>query len=203
METGPKVDGFRSVKHISGRNINGAERFVDKSFCIYKVGDEQLVGLGHHTQPSTCNALLHSTSYKDIFVFNHSAHLIPTQKFILEPIHYDVYGHSYYVPFSGIATLSPEIAKFASTIGPEGKNFCVARRRVHWLIGPLRLIKYVAVTHTKICYSSVSPLREVVAASFEQTEGYNFWCKSTKKTKGMVDRCNEVFGELGLPPFCS
>ncbi|MCJ1472046.1 hypothetical protein MMC13_000691 [Lambiella insularis] len=111
----------------------------------------------------------------------------------------EVYDRLYYVPFTRIATLSPEIAKLTLTVGSGGKNFYATGWRVGWLIGEEHLIQYVSAAHTRICYSSVSPLQEAVAVGFEEAEKHGFWEESKKEMKGKMDRFNEIFDELGLP----
>jgi kynurenine aminotransferase len=105
----------------------------------------------------------------------------------------------YYVPFTRIATLSPEIAKLTLTVGSGGKNFYATGWRVGWLIGPEHLIKYVSAAHTRICYSSVSPLQEATAIGFEQADAHNFWDESKKEMKGKMDKFNAIWDELALP----
>jgi kynurenine aminotransferase len=95
--------------------------------------------------------------------------------------------------------LSPEIANITLTVGSGGKNFYATGWRVGWLIGPPHLIKYVAAAHTRICFSTVSPLQEAIAIGFEQADKYGFWDDSKKEMKGKVDRFVEVFDELSLP----
>lgn len=112
---------------------------------------------------------------------------------------FQVYDRLYYVPFTRIATLSPEIARLTLTVGSAGKNFYATGWRVGWLIGPEHLIKYVAAAHTRICFSSVSPLQEAAAVGFEQADEIGFWEESKKEMKGKMTRFNEVFDELGLP----
>ena len=111
----------------------------------------------------------------------------------------EVYDRLYYVPFTRIATLSPEIASRTLTVGSAGKNFYATGWRVGWLIGPADMIKYVAAAHTRICYSSVSPLQEAAAIGFEQADENGFWEESKKEMKGKMDRFNQVWSELGLP----
>ncbi|KAL1883941.1 arylformamidase [Diaporthe australafricana] len=111
----------------------------------------------------------------------------------------EVYDRLYYVPFTRIATLSPEVEKITLTVGSAGKNFYATGWRVGWLMGPAELIKYVSAAHTRICYSSVSPLQEACAVGFEKAEGEGFWDDCVKDMKGRVDRFNAVFEELGLP----
>jgi len=75
----------------------------------------------------------------------------------------EVYDRLYYVPFTRIATLSPEIEKITLTVGSAGKNFYATGWRVGWLMGPAELIKPVAAAHTRICFTTVSPLQEACA----------------------------------------
>ena len=114
----------------------------------------------------------------------------------------EVYDKLYYVPFTRIATLSPEIAALTLTVGSAGKLFYATGWRVGYLIGPEHLIKYVAAAHTRICFSSVSPLQEATAVAFEQAEGRGFWEESKTEMKGKLDRFNQVWDELGLPVSC-
>ena len=111
----------------------------------------------------------------------------------------EVYDRLYFVPFTRIATLSPEIAKLTLTVGSAGKNFYATGWRVGWLIGPENLIKYVSAAHTRICYSSVSPLQEAAAVGFEQAGKTGFWDQSKQEMLGKVRRFCEVFDELGIP----
>jgi kynurenine aminotransferase len=67
------------------------------------------------------------------------------------------------------------------------------------LIGPPHLIEYVSKAHTRICYSSVSPLQEATAIGFEKAEEMGFWEESKKEMKGKMDRFNKIWDELGLP----
>lgn len=112
---------------------------------------------------------------------------------------YQVYDRLYYVPFTRIATLSPEIARLTLTVGSAGKNFYATGWRVGWLLGPEHLIKYVSAAHTRICYSSVSPLQEAAAVGFEQADKEGFWDESKREMRAKMTRFCEVFDELGLP----
>lgn len=111
----------------------------------------------------------------------------------------EVYDKLYYVPFTRIATLSPEIAQLTLTVGSGGKVFYATGWRVGWLIGPEHLIKYVSAAHTRICYSSVSPLQEATAIGFEEAEKYGFWEESKKDMQDKMKKFNAIWGELGLP----
>ena len=111
----------------------------------------------------------------------------------------EVYDRLYYVPFTRIATMSPELAKITLTVGSAGKNFYATGWRVGYLIGPPELIKYVSAAHTRICYSSVSPLQEAAAIGFEEADKHNFWDNAVTEMKGKVDLFCQIFDELGLP----
>ncbi|KAK3173064.1 hypothetical protein OEA41_006393 [Lepraria neglecta] len=110
----------------------------------------------------------------------------------------EVYDRLYYVPFTRIATMSPEIAALTLTVGSAGKNFYATGWRVGWLIGPEHLIKYVSAAHTRICYSSVSPLQEAAAVGFEDADKEGFWDQSKKEMKDKMTRFCSIFDELGL-----
>jgi kynurenine aminotransferase len=111
----------------------------------------------------------------------------------------EVYDRLYYAPFTRVATLSPEVYNLTLTVGSGGKNFYCTGWRVGWLIGPEHLITYVSAAHTRICFSSVSPLQEAMAIGFEQADANNFWEESKKEMKGKLDKFCAVFDELDLP----
>lgn len=111
----------------------------------------------------------------------------------------EVYDTLHYVPFSRIATLSPDFARLTLTVGSAGKSFYVTGWRVGWLVGPAHLIDYVAAAHTRICYTTVSPLQEAIAVGFEQAPTNGFWDQSRAQLKGKMDLFNSVWDELGLP----
>ncbi|KPI40760.1 putative aminotransferase [Cyphellophora attinorum] len=98
----------------------------------------------------------------------------------------EVYDRLYYVPFTRIATLSPELAEITITVGSAGKNFYATGWRVGYLIGPPQLIKYVAAAHTRICYSSVSPLQEAAAIGFEEADKNGFWTPPSQRCKASI-----------------
>ncbi|KAI9661554.1 MAG: putative secondary metabolism biosynthetic enzyme [Trizodia sp. TS-e1964] len=111
----------------------------------------------------------------------------------------EVYDRLYYVPFSRIATLSPEIARLTLTVGSVGKNFYCTGWRVGWLIGPPHLISPVSAAHTRICFSSPSPLQEAAAVGFELAESNGFWDESKQEMRAKMQRFNKIWTELGLP----
>ncbi len=103
------------------------------------------------------------------------------------------------MPFTRIATLSPELSKLTLTVGSAGKNFYATGWRVGWLIGEKHLITPVSSAHIRICYSSVSPLQEAAAVGFEQADKLGFWDQSKKEMAGKMHKFNEIWDELGLP----
>ncbi|KHJ35935.1 putative aminotransferase class i and ii [Erysiphe necator] len=111
----------------------------------------------------------------------------------------EVYDRLYYVPFTRIATLSPEIENITLTVGSAGKNFYATGWRVGWLIGPSHLIKHIATAHTRICYSTVSPLQEAAAVGFEDADKYNFWDSAKQQMKHKMDLFNQIWIDLELP----
>ncbi|KAL0640728.1 arylformamidase [Maublancomyces gigas] len=111
----------------------------------------------------------------------------------------EVYDRLYYTPFTRIATLSKEIEDLTITVGSAGKNFYATGWRVGWLIGRPELIKYCSAAHTRICFSSVSPLQEAVAIGLEAAEKEGFWEQSKKDMQNKMSLFNEVWDELGLP----
>jgi kynurenine aminotransferase len=111
----------------------------------------------------------------------------------------EVYDRLYYVPFTRIATLSPELYERTLTVGSAGKAFYATGWRVGYLIGPPHLIKHVAMAHTRICYSSVSPLQEAAAVAFEQADSHGFWDQSRTEMKKKMEKFCEVFDELNIP----
>ena len=110
----------------------------------------------------------------------------------------EVYDRLYYTRFTRMATLSPEIAALTITVGSGGKNFYCTGWRVGWLIGPPELIKYVSAAHTRICYSSVSPLQEATAVAFEEADAHNFWSDTITEMQSKMQSFCAIFDELGL-----
>lgn len=111
----------------------------------------------------------------------------------------EVYDRLYYVPFTRITTLSPEIERLTITVGSAGKNFYATGWRVGWLMGPAHLIQHVSAAHTRICFSSVSPLQEACAVGFERADAEGFWDETIRDMKGKMDRFNQIWDELGMP----
>jgi kynurenine aminotransferase len=95
----------------------------------------------------------------------------------------EVYDRLFYVPFTRIATMSPEVERITLTLSSAGKNFYATGWRVGkifhdvqpnkasfkltestgWVMGPSELVSYVTKAHARICYCSPSPLQEAFA----------------------------------------
>ena len=111
----------------------------------------------------------------------------------------EVYDRLPYVPFKRPATLNNDIYNLTLTVGSAGKNFYCTGWRVGWLTGPEHLVKWVSAAHTRICYSSVSPLQEAAAIGFEKAEEEGFWEQSKNEMQSKMRRFCSVFDELGIP----
>ncbi|KAL2208071.1 putative kynurenine aminotransferase [Sarocladium strictum] len=111
----------------------------------------------------------------------------------------EVYDSLYYTPMTRTAALSPEVYNLTLTVCSAGKTFYATGWRIGFLIGPAHLIKYVAAAHTRICYTSPSPLQEACAVGFRDAEKHGFWDQSRKSMLGKINRFCEVCDELDLP----
>ncbi|KAI5291330.1 hypothetical protein KEM54_005373 [Ascosphaera aggregata] len=111
----------------------------------------------------------------------------------------EVYDRLYYVPFTRIGTLNPQIADLTLTVGSAGKNFYATGWRVGFLIGPPHLIQYVCAAHTRICYSSVAPLQAATAVGFEKADSEGFWDQSRRDMERKMKLFCEIFDELNIP----
>ncbi|KAL6799649.1 putative kynurenine aminotransferase [Trichoderma sp. SZMC 28012] len=111
----------------------------------------------------------------------------------------EVYDRLCYVPFTRTATLSEDVFSRTLTVGSAGKAFQATGWRIGYLVGPDHLIKYVAAAHTRICYSSVSPLQEAIAVAFDKANQVGFWDYSQREMKRKLDMFIQVFDELKIP----
>lgn len=111
----------------------------------------------------------------------------------------EVYDSLYYVPMTRTATLSPEVYDLTLTVCSAGKTFYATGWRVGFLIGPPHLVRYASAAHTRICYTSPTPLQEACAVGFERAADLGFWEESRASMRGKIDRFCEVCEELGLP----
>ncbi|KAL9066664.1 MAG: hypothetical protein Q9161_007423 [Pseudevernia consocians] len=111
----------------------------------------------------------------------------------------EVYDRLSYVPFTRIATLSPEISSHTLTVGSVGKAFYATGWRVGFLIGPEAMIKYVSTTHTRVCYATPGPQQEAAAVGYEEADLENFWEESKADIQRKMNKFNAIWDELGLP----
>lgn len=111
----------------------------------------------------------------------------------------DVYERMCYVPSIHIGSLSPELSRRTLIVGSAGKTFYATGWRVGWVVGPADLIQHVSTAHTRICYSSPSPLQEATAEAFERADKFDFWNQSRLQMLSRVQRFTRVLDELGLP----
>ncbi|KAK9443299.1 hypothetical protein VB005_04370 [Metarhizium brunneum] len=111
----------------------------------------------------------------------------------------EVYDSLYYTPMTRTASLSPEVFNLTLTVCSAGKTFYATGWRIGFLIGPSHLIKYVSAAHTRICYTSPSPLQEACAVGFSEAEKRGFWEESRQSMAAKIARFCNVCDELGLP----
>ncbi|ODV97051.1 hypothetical protein PACTADRAFT_48822 [Pachysolen tannophilus NRRL Y-2460] len=111
----------------------------------------------------------------------------------------EVYENLYYTDHVRIATLSPEIGARTLTVGSAGKSFAATGWRVGWIIGNPELISYVALAHTRICFSTPSPLQEAVASALEQSLTNGYYEKTRQEYIHKYEIFNKVWDDLGLP----
>lgn len=114
----------------------------------------------------------------------------------------EVYENLYYLPkFPRPATLSslPELAERTLTVGSAGKSFAATGWRVGWVQGPAELIKYVTSAHTRICFSTPSPLQQAVSEAFGTARENNYFQITRDEYKKKYEIFSKVFEELGLP----
>lgn len=66
--------------------------------------------------------------------------------------------------------LADSISARTLSVGSAGKTFAATGWRVGWVMGSLDLIPYVVAAHTRICFSTPSPLQIAVAKAFEYAD---------------------------------
>lgn len=113
----------------------------------------------------------------------------------------EVYEHLYFTEsFTRIATLSPEIGQLTLTVGSAGKSFAATGWRIGWVISlNSDLLSYVSKAHTRICFSSPSPLQEAVANSINDALETGYFEKMRQEYIKKFDILTRGFKELGLP----
>ncbi|CUS21097.1 LAQU0S02e05798g1_1 [Lachancea quebecensis] len=113
----------------------------------------------------------------------------------------EVYEHLYFTPeFTRVATLSPEIGQITLTIGSAGKSFAATGWRIGWIVSlNPDLLKYASMAHTRICFSSPSPLQEACANALPIALDNGYFQKMREEYIHKFNIFTRVFDELGLP----
>ncbi|KAI9506692.1 1-aminocyclopropane-1-carboxylate synthase 1 [Coemansia spiralis] len=111
----------------------------------------------------------------------------------------EVYEHlTYDVEHVSIATL-PGMWDRTITVGSAGKLFGVTGWRVGWAVGPEELIKPTLSAHTRIVFTSNTPLQEGIAASLKQAKENDFFNIQRQEYQCRRDRLTAIFDDVGLP----
>lgn len=113
----------------------------------------------------------------------------------------EVYEHLYFTDsFTRIATLSPEIGQLTLTVGSAGKSFAATGWRIGWTVSlNEELLGYAAKAHTRICFSSPSPLQEAVANGLTDASKINYFNNMRQEYIHKYEIFTKVFDELNLP----
>ncbi|KAJ2850113.1 arylformamidase [Coemansia brasiliensis] len=111
----------------------------------------------------------------------------------------EVYEHlTYGVKHISIATL-PGMWERTITVGSAGKLFGVTGWRVGWAVGPEDLIQPTLAAHTRIVFTTNTPLQEGVASAFKQAASNGFFDSQREEYRQRRDRLMEIFDDVGLP----
>ncbi|KAH9226806.1 hypothetical protein K456DRAFT_1754636 [Colletotrichum gloeosporioides 23] len=114
----------------------------------------------------------------------------------------EVYDSLHYVPVTRVATLSQQVRDLTLTVGSAGKSLYATAWRIGFLVGPQHLIKHVSAAHTRVCYSSPSPLQEACATGYAHAGVNGFWGRSRaaacKARSSGSSRLRFLIMELGI-----
>ncbi|KAJ1796241.1 arylformamidase [Coemansia sp. RSA 2399] len=111
----------------------------------------------------------------------------------------EVYEHlTYATPHISIATL-PGMWDRTVTVGSAGKLFGVTGWRVGWAVGPAHLIQPALSAHTRIVFTTNTPLQEGVAAAFQLAKENDFFSIQRAEYQHRRDRLMAIFDDVGLP----
>ncbi|KAJ1833021.1 arylformamidase [Coemansia sp. RSA 2711] len=111
----------------------------------------------------------------------------------------EVYEHlTYGIEHISIATL-PGMWERTVTVGSAGKLFGVTGWRVGWAIGPAELIQPTLSAHTRIVFTTNTPLQEGVASAFEQAVANGFFDSQREEYERRRNRLMAIFDDVGLP----
>lgn len=178
-------------KEISERNVKGSEWRVDYDELEAAITDKTkfiLINTPHNPVGKIFNKE-ELTKIGDLAV-KHNLLIVSDE----------VYENLYYGDdFPRIATLSPAFAERTFSIFSAGKSFAATGWRIGWVIGNAELIKYAALAHTRICFSSPAPLQEAVATAFDEVTKNQYFEKTRSEYKKKYEIFTKVWEELGLP----
>ncbi|KAJ1856774.1 arylformamidase [Coemansia sp. RSA 1822] len=111
----------------------------------------------------------------------------------------EVYEHlTFATDHVSIATL-PGMWERTITVGSAGKLFGVTGWRVGWAIGPAELIHPTLSAHTRIVFTTNTPLQEGVASAFVQATTNGFFDSQRAEYERRRDRLMAIFDDVGLP----
>lgn len=113
----------------------------------------------------------------------------------------EVYEHLYFgKEFVRIATLSKEIGDLTLSVGSAGKSFAATGWRIGWVVSRNpELLSFVSKAHTRICFSSPSPLQEACAHSIELALQNNYFGNMREEYREKFAIFTRVFDELNMP----
>lgn len=112
----------------------------------------------------------------------------------------EVYENLYYGDeFPRIATLSPEFNERTFSIFSAGKSFAATGWRIGWVIGNPDLVKYAALAHTRICFSTPAPLQEACASALLESANNGYFEKTRAQYVKKYEIFTKVWEELSLP----
>ncbi|KAJ2353421.1 arylformamidase [Coemansia sp. RSA 2618] len=111
----------------------------------------------------------------------------------------EVYEHlTYATEHVSIATL-PGMWERTITVGSAGKLFGVTGWRVGWAIGPAELIQPTLSAHTRIVFTTNTPLQEGVASALKQAGSNGFFDTQRAEYERRRNRLMAIFDDVGLP----
>ncbi|KAJ1999006.1 arylformamidase [Coemansia thaxteri] len=111
----------------------------------------------------------------------------------------EVYEHlTFGVEHVSIATL-PGMWERTVTVGSAGKMFGVTGWRVGWAVGPAELIQPTLAAHTRIVFTSNTPLQEGVATAFRLSRENDFLNSQRQEYERRRNRLMAIFDDVGLP----
>ncbi|KAJ1719817.1 arylformamidase [Coemansia erecta] len=85
------------------------------------------------------------------------------------------------------------------TVGSAGKLLGVTGWRVGWAVGPHALIQPTLAAHTRIVFTTNTPLQEGVAAAMREASANGFYETQRSEYQHRRDRLMAIFDDVGLP----